>query len=328
MRKTITLAATAFALSLAAGQADAETFPVKLTPTFAQLFKGHTKVGIPTYHLNFVTSQQATAVAGIGARTRLAMVLAGVDETTMRRLADEAYADLRKQFEAAGIPVLSAEETAALVDGAGMERIPGNVDKGGGGPGITIGKSLKRGYVTYGPSAAPALAAYRTMGSPLGVTGFASIGTGKMAMPAWNLDANLVSPSLTIDFAQMEASTGSDFLGRAKASTSGNVAFIIRQGSTVSILNPMNKGYGAAPGAMRPDKDVISDEVFATLEEGGAPVRVGSMTAIADDNYQMVARARGDAVVVNLPVWEGLVRDAYRDYNAAIVSVAVKIMKG
>jgi hypothetical protein len=46
-----------------------------------------------------------------------------------------------------------------------------------------------------------------------------------------------------------------------------------------------------------------------------------------DENYQTVARARGDAVVVNLPVWESLVRDAYSGYNAAIVAAVVKAVK-
>ena len=40
---------------------------------------------------------------------------------------------------------------------------------------------------------------------------------------------------------------------------------------------------------------------------------------VVDESYQAVQRARGDAVVVDLPVWEGLARDAYRSYNAAIV---------
>lgn len=335
MRHTLNLAALAapilMAVTFAAPPARAETFPVKLVFQSPVLFKGHAKVGVPSYHLNYVTSQQATAVATLGARTRLAMVLAGVDEPTMRRLADEAHADLRAQFEAAGVPVLPDAEMAAMVAEAGLERVPGNMEKGGGGPGVTIGKSLKRGYVTYGAKAAPALMAYRTMSSVSGGTGFGTAAVGafgsKLALSAWNADANLVMPSLTIDFAEMSADTGSDFLGRAKASASGNMAFIIRAGSTISTLNPMNQGKGAAPGALRPDKDVVSKTPFARLEEGGAPVRVGSMTAIADDNYQMVARARGDAVVVDKPVWEGLVRDAYRDYNAALVAAVVKVVK-
>lgn len=162
------------------------------------------------------------------------------------------------------------------------------------------------------------------MSSVAGTTGFGPMAGSKLAAPAFALDAHLVMPSLTIDFANMSAETGSDFLGRAKASTSGGAAFILRMGST---LNPSHKGMAATPGGMRPDKDMISPTRFARVEEGGAAVRVGSMTAIADDNYQMVARARGDAVVVDLPVWEGLVRDAYRGYNAAIVAAVAKVVK-
>jgi len=67
----------------------------------------------------------------------------------------------------------------------------------------------------------------------------------------------------------------------------------------------------------------VSATTFAKVEEGGAAVNVGTMTSIADDNYQSVQRARGDAVIVDLPVWEGLVRDAYRSFNAAIVASVI-----
>ena len=78
--------------------------------------KGHANFAVPTYHLNFVTSHQATAVASISARTRLAMVLVGPDETIMRRLTDEAYADFRAQMTAAGIPLLSEADTKTMIN--------------------------------------------------------------------------------------------------------------------------------------------------------------------------------------------------------------------
>ena len=88
----------------------------------------------------------------------------------------------------------------------------------------------------------------------------------------------------------------------------------------VSFQNPAgDSGYGT-PGELRPKADVVSTTTFSKVEEGGAAVNVGSMSSIADDNYINVQRARGDAVVVDLPVWEGLMRDAYRSYNAAIVA--------
>lgn len=322
-------AAMALAL-LATTPAAAEPLTVKFVGQNDGMFKGHQRVVIPTYHVNFITSQQATAVATIGARTRLAMVLAGIDEPTMRKLTDEAYADLKAQFTAAGIEVVSEADAQALVATSGMERIPGNMAKAGGGPGITIGKSLRRGYVIFGATDAPALAAYRMPESQTGFGAMAVAGQigagGKMAKPAWELDANVLIPSLTVDFAQMEASTGQGLFG-ATANASGAVKFMIRTDSVTNTVNPAGGGRFSTPGALRMAKDSVSTTRFATIEEGGAPVRVGSMGTWVDENYQTVARARGDAVVVDLPVWEGLVRDAYRGYNAAVVAAVAKVVK-
>lgn len=324
-------AAASAALLFAARPALAEPLTVKLISQHDGLFKGHRRVVIPAYHVNYITSQQATAVATIGARSRLAMALFGVDEATMRRLADEAYADLVAQFGAAGVEVVSEADARALVSTAGMERAPGNLIQGGGGGGVTVGKSLRRGFVTVGASQAPALTAYKLpeqtggFGNSMAIAG--QLGAGKgMQKPAWDLDANVLIPSLTLDFAQMEASTGQGMFG-ATSSASGAVQFMIRADSPLTTLNPASGGRFSTPGGLRPDRDVVSRTPFATVEEGGAPVRVGSMTTTVDENYQTVARARGDAVIVNLPVWKGLVRDAFRAYNAAIVGAVARVVK-
>ncbi len=308
------------ASAMASAPAKAESFPVKFTGHSSSILKGHTKVAIPTYHVNFITSQQATAVSTFTARTRLAMVLSGVDEATMRRLTEAAYADLRAQFEAAGIALVSEADTQAMVTASGLPRVPGNLYRAGGGSGITIGKSLRRGHVTFAPEAAPVMAAYTTIDSPIAsFTG----GGGKMNKPANALDATVIVPSLTLDFAQMSASTGSDFLGRSTASAEGSVGFSILASSSVSMLNP--NAIIATPGAMRPERDMLAKTEFAKREEGGAAVNTSAtLGAISDENYQTVQRARGDAVVVDPAIWESLVRDAYRDYNAAIVSEVKK----
>ncbi len=332
MQRRAFLGAAAMAgLAVAARPAWAEPMTVKLVSQSDSLFKGHKRVVIPTYHVNFITSQQATAVATIGARTRLALALFGVEEATMRRLADEAYADLRAQFAAAGIEVVSEADAKALVTAAGLALAPGNLIRGGGGGGVTVGKSIRRGFVTVGAAQAPALTAYKLpeqtggFGNSMAIAG--QLGAGKgMQKPAWDLDANVIIPSLTLDFAQMEASTGQGMLG-ARANAGGVVQFMIRTDSPVTTLNPASGGRFSTPGGLRPDKDVVSRTSFATVEEGGAPVRIGSMTTTVDENYQTVARARGDAVIVNLPVWESLVRDAYRGYNASIVAAVAKVVK-
>ena len=304
---------TAAALPFAAA---AETFAVRMTGQNRGLLRGG-GFAVPTYHLNFVTSQQATSVAGIGARTRLAFVMEGPDQALMRRLTNEAYADLRTQMEAAGLSLMSAEETRAMTRAAGLEELPGNQEIAGIGPGITIGASLKRGWATFGPDAAPALAALRNMRGP-GIGQIASISALNPLNRRPEMEGKVaLAPSLVLDFARMDAARPGLFGGAA--SVSGNVAFGLLAESQVNAVKPARLGMGT-PGAFRVRDSIYSPTPFAQVVQGGAAVRAGpSFSDTVDDSYRAIQRARGDAVVVNVPVWEGLVRDAYRGYNAAVV---------
>jgi hypothetical protein len=67
------------AVWLADGAA-AQTFPVQMARNQASYFKDVNRAVLPTYHLTFVTAQQATAVAGIGARARNTKLLTGVSD--------------------------------------------------------------------------------------------------------------------------------------------------------------------------------------------------------------------------------------------------------
>lgn len=298
------------------GQAVAETFNVQMTGQNRGSVRGQ-RFAIPTYHLNFVTSQQATSVVSIGARTRLAMALQGVDQATMRRLTNEAYDDLRAQMQAAGLVLVSPEETRAMVEAASLAPLPGNLEVAGIGPGITINSSIRRGWVTMGPDAAPALAALATMrGTENPMARIAAVGAlnGLNRTPN-SADLVFLAPSLALDFAQME--TGRGMFG---ARAGGNVRFGILASSRVAAQKPAGRMNIGTPGGFQPRADVFTDTPFAQVIQGGATVRAGAgLSDTVDENYQAVQRARGDAVLVDLPVWEGLVRDAYRSYNAAIV---------
>lgn len=324
-RRTLGLGALALGAAAALPfAARAETFAVRMTGQHRGLLRGD-GFAIATYHLNFVTSQQATSVAGIGARTRLAFVMEGPDQALMRRLTNEAYADLRTQMEAAGLALMSADETRTMTRAAGLEELPGNQEIAGIGPSITIGASLKRGWATFGPDAAPALEALRGMRGP----GLGQIGSINALSPL-NRRPELagkvaLAPSLVLDFARMDAARPGLF-GNA-ASVSGNVAFGLLAESQVNAVKPARLGMGT-PGAFRVRDSVFSPTPFAEVVQGGAAVRAGpSFSDITDDSYRAIQRARGDAIVINIPVWEGLVRDAYRGYNAAVVE-AVRSQQG
>jgi hypothetical protein len=320
------------AAALPFGVARAETFAIRMTGQHRGVLRGE-GFAIPTYHVNFVTSQQATSVASIGARTRLAVVMAGPDQALMRRLTNAAYDDLRSQMQAAGLPLVSVEETRAMTRASGMAELPGNVEVAGIGPGVTINASLKKGWATFGPDAAPALSPLLNMRGA-GQTGFAAIGAigaigalnalGPMARQPGMVGKVAIAPSLVLDFARMEARRPGMFGGAASAG--GNIAFGVLAASKVAAHKPAPRGPGT-PGSFAPREDVFSSTPFAEVVEGGAAVRGGpSFSDTVDENYQAVQRARGDAVVINLPVWEGLVRDAYRGYNAGIVE-AVRSMQ-
>jgi hypothetical protein len=300
--------------------ARAETFNVRMTGQHRNFLRGQ-GFAIPTYHVNFITSQQATSVMSIGARARLAMVMQGPDQALMRRLTNEAYADLRSQMEAAGLSLVSAEETRRVAREAGLAELPGNMEIDGIGPGVTVGSSLRSGWITFGPDAAPALTALKGLRTPgLGMIGSVQALTPLNRRPEL-VDKVALAPSLVLDFARMQAARPGLFGGAA--STSGNVAFGVLASSQINAQKPARLGLGT-PGAFRPREDVFSATPFAEVVQGGAAVRAGASFAdTIDENYQAVQRARGDAVMINIPVWEGLVRDAFRGYNAAIVQAVV-----
>ncbi|HEY9216861.1 MAG TPA: hypothetical protein VIO94_02345 [Phenylobacterium sp.] len=303
-------AALAACLTATAPLAWAQTFPVQMAKHQSSYFKGVDPIVLPTYHLTFIVSQQATAVAGIGARARMTKVLSGVDEATLRKLTDEAHADLRAQFTAAGYTVVSDDAARAMVAANAIPLQPGNVDVVGGEGGVTVGKSIKQGWVMFGPTAAPALAPYKT-----GSNYLSQIPINNRFAKGQPMNTLVVLPSLVLDFANMEAGASSRF-GRDTASAGGQAAFTIRGvQSAVTVIKVMDRDR-MFPASIRPEHDYGVATAFATEQAGGASV---APLMIAGNSV-----ARGDAVVVNLPVWQDLVRKAFHDYNAAIVASVVK----
>jgi len=316
-RRALGASVLAFAFLQSAGRALAEAFNVQFHGPRKGWFKGRTRVSVASYQVNFVTIQQATAVGGFGARTRLTAVLSGVDEAVMKRLTDEAHADLKAQLEAAGIPVASDADSQGALASAGVELVPGNRVEGEPA-GITIGQSVKQGWVGFGASAAPALKGFQILGKPMGLAMPGLMGVlNKLGKPSVAIDAAFVMPVLTIDFAQMEAKGGNSITSQfARAGGKPNFG-VIGTGSPTQVFAANNdRGMGTG-GSFWMKADVRSKTPFvASVGQGEA----ASRAMAAGDS-------RGDAVVVDLPVWEGLVRDAFRSYNASVVK-AVQTCRG
>lgn len=319
-------AAIAFEMPLLA-QAGAAAFPFKFSGYAGQNLRAPA-LGIASYQLTFFTAHQSTAVGSIEARSRLTVTLAGVDEADMRALTEEAYADLMTRLGAAGFAPLAAADLKAAITADGTVFAPDNRDFKGIGGGITIGKSVRKAYVAFGAKDAPLIDGLNSPvpGNSMGMLG-AFGKAGKLSGPAKRLKAVLLSPSLVIDFANSDAKTGSDFLGRKKAVASSDLGFTVVSSSRIGLMTASADGRFTTPGGMALTKDYRVSTPFATVAVGEGKVRALSVKSVTDSNYSIQDTARGDVVEVDLAVWKGLVRDAYQAFNAALVAELVKAKK-
>lgn len=296
----------------------AAPFDFKLSGFSGQNLKGG-PIAVPSYQITFFTAHQNTAVADVAVRTRLTSTLRGVGEAKMRALTEEAYADFKAQLAAAGLDV--APQDAVKAATADIAYAPENKDLKNIKAGITIGKSVKKGYAAYGAAEAPLVLGLHNP-IPGGVSGFARFGgIGKFTGAAKQLNGVITMPCLVIDFAKAEAKTGTNFLGKKTATASSDLAFGVASTTNVALNTAMNNGRANTPGGMIMYKDIWDDKTqFATVAEGEGAVRALSVSTVTDEYYIDQDTARGDAVIVDLPVWEGLVRDAYKSFNSAIVA--------
>lgn len=316
-------AAIAFEMPLLA-QAGATAFPIKFSGFSGQNLQGPA-LGIASYQLTFFTAHQSTAVSDVEVRSRLTVTLAGIDENDMRALAEEAHADLKARLEAAGRSPLPAETVKTAVVAGGARYAAGNQEIKGIGAGITIGKSVRKAYAAFGAGEAPLIDGLNAVvpGNSLGLIG----GLGKLntlSDATKKLNALLIAPSLVIDFANSDAKTGSDFLGRKKAIATSDLGFTLVSTSRVNLMTPFSGGRFTSPGSMGLTKDYRVATPFATVAVGEGKVRALSVKTVTDSNYSVNDTARGDVVEVDPAVWKSLVRDAYRAFNAAMVAELAK----
>lgn len=299
-----------------AAPVSAQTFPIKMIGQHSAHFKGKSKVAIGSYGINYVVAQKGTAVAGVGLASKVVTGLTGVDEATMRALANEGHADLKAQLTAAGIPIASESAVRGALSEAGVALLPGNSENYRDG-GITIGKSVKKASVAYGADAAPLTDMYPASGKL--ALGFGAIGkVQKLGKPGAEIDAVIIFPVLTLDYADTEVKVSRTLTGAKRGTVKSNVAFGIRTQSTVNVVNP---AYTA--GMFYPAKDVFIEDDFTASPQ--------TITAMANDSaylLNIVDEQKKGNVVVDLPKWKELVRAAYRAYNAAIVEAISGVKTG
>lgn len=319
--KYLHFAAAAAAL-LCSLSAMAQDFSLKMTGGHAGLFKGRSRVAIPSYSINYIIAQKASAAGGVSVKAKSTTILTGIDEATMRQVVDEAFADLKAQLATAGVALATDAEAANVLSTSGTVLTPGNVYRGGDG-GIVIGKGIKKQFISFGATAAPLTELFQPGGKTGGLGAIGKIGsTNKLNTPGEAIDATLVFPSLTLDFAESEVSVNRTLAGGKRASASSEVKFSIRAESPVNIQNPATRGIGT-PGTLRPAKDASSDVVFATVEGSSGATSQTNYGSLFDDG----TIKNSNQVVADPAKWTELARAAYRSYNAAIVAAVQQARK-
>ena len=103
---------------------------------------------------------------------------------------------------------------------------------------------------------------------------------------------------------------------RNTASAGGSAVFGIRGVASGTIFAKAFGKNNVFAFYIRPEADYGVAAPFARDEAGAADVAPLSVMG--------ESVARGDAVIVDLPAWENLVRAAYRDYNASIVAATLR----
>jgi hypothetical protein len=316
-------AAAAFEGPVFAAKAAEAPFAFKFLGGSGQLFRAPA-FAIPSYQITYFTSHQSTAQADIGVSSRLTATLTGITDQQLRKLTDAAYADLKAQFTAAGIALLPADQVKAAVSAGGSTYAPGNIDVKNIRGGISIGGSVRKAYVAMGAAEAPIIEGLHSA-TATGAGGiFSRFGAqNKLADATKKLNAVLFMPSLVIDFADSDAKNGRDFLGRKRAMVSTDLGFTVAQNSVINLSTAMNRGYAATPGSLFLSKNYRVDTPFAAVGTKDSLSAIGQ----AYSSYLPEESEKGTLIAVDAPAWEGLVRQAYTAFNAALVAEVVKAQK-
>jgi len=280
------------------------------------------RIAIPSYGIAFIQAGDIKGyAAGRGSSiaqrsVRIKVALAGLDDADYRMLADEAYADLLRRLQAAGIDAVGH---ARMVGAAGYDQVARVSGNRVSDEGHITGRAEQK-WTVYGADDAPLVKGMAME------TGFAAVAGSqavlKLVDVGVDLDAVVVQPLLVVDFAHMESSGSSMFTSRANASA--GLGFTLHSHSRVDVNYAQRKGLGNIWGPLSLEQGVYSDEPFAVLRKVSANDADQSFyqAAMAAGWGSMFKQSEVYAAEVAKARYMGLVRAAYAGFNSAIVAQA------
>ena len=302
-----------------AASADATPSGIMVAPTSVDLKPWKTKkiwnkrpkIAIVGYNVGtYLTAKETASTQGgfgssFGARSTLEYRVTNISPELIQEIADEAYADLQKQFLEAG---------AELVDVETITSDP-NINKLGIGSApfeakIKDGRAKKRVAVS-GPSAFGG-----TSFMSMGKTTFNLNGSAKTSD---GLDAVLVLPNAALDFVSTSGG-GQRYFGN-KARVEGTVGFSLDVASLTTVTYSKSGRYADGWGNLTLKEDVAVEGPFADVQEWSD--ELNGLTIGLSKTWGLPYTRAGKKVMgvtVEQAAYKDLALSALRGYNAAIVA--------
>ncbi|MDO8409650.1 MAG: hypothetical protein Q7S93_06275 [Phenylobacterium sp.] len=295
----------------------APPLPVALQGHSTRFLANRSKIAIPGYTLAFVQGASASAFGG-GAgldpsqrRTQIATRLVGLTDEMARDLADEAYADLVRQLEAAGFQVVDPVAQLASEQMQGLARYSARF----GGQGIIDGRATKA-WVVYGPTGLPPIKGH-AFETGMGAVA-ASGALMRFGRASRDLDAIIISPRLLLDYIDMESTGRRTYSG--SASVDAELRFGINPTSRVDFVWGNDSG-GAMPGWFT-TKGAFTPQPFGILAQtADRSDSVATHNALVSVGFGSIYR---QSLVYDAEVspkrYAALSRAAIQGFNTALVA--------
>lgn len=296
---------------------NAPALPVALQGHSTRFLANRPKIAIPGYTIAFVHGATASAFGG-GAgldtnkrRTQIATRLVGLTDEMAQEIADEAYADLVRQLEAAGFQVVDPAAQLASEQMQGLARYSAPF----GGQGIIDSRATKA-WVVYGPTALPPIKGH-AFETGMGAVA-ASGALMRFGRASRDLDAIIISPRLLIDYIDMESTGQRVYSG--SASVDAELRFGINPKSQVDFVWGNNSG-GAMPGWFT-TKGAFTPQPFGILAQtADRSDSIATHNALVSVGFGSIYR---QSLVYDAEVspkrYAALSRAAIQGFNAALVA--------
>jgi hypothetical protein len=229
-------------------------------------FAGVDRVVIGNFVVGFATYKTASAKAGggltgngFGGKSTAKSALTGVDDATMQRITDAAYADFVASLEKQGYKIMDRAQLMNYADFKSTTSYPSPMEDSKGG--IFGGKSVTK---YFAPTSLGAIRSFADVPGYMGGFGFGNPMTGA-AKFGKETGIKVISAVYVLDFANADA-----YGGWARSSSSitvGQGLTVVPDYTKISIIGGDAGTFSTANGSLTLGQPVMSDKTFAQVSD-------------------------------------------------------------